>query len=388
MKINIISDIHATLDPTNGFNVLYSRPNEFTKEDCIRTIESLHAFAHSERPNKNITYTYSNAEKYLHRLAPTNHNEYLALVDDVYSKFKDYEALSMSLQQHLVAEVDGIDEWHHILREAGLWSIAYGLKLDLCDVVSWMKKCFSSFDPQKLDPADYLLIAGDLGIQSTEEEIFSDIKAKVAGKFKDVFYIAGNHSHWWRKISGWSEEKPINIDLSHDYFEKHIGDWLFLGCTLWSPIPENARWRIEHYMNDYRYIPNFNATKSNAQFEIQSAWLRNKVLSNPKMKIVIFTHHQPFAECIKDDIKHNDPWANDNVAEAYADLNDTLKDINIHGNVKIWCCGHTHMPFDENVHGIRVVRNPIGYSDFYLYGLGDSECDPKNWYNKVIDLGE
>lgn len=386
MKINLISDVHATLDPEDNFKVLYAEKQKYTKDKCLKTIDALAKFAHSEIPDQTFTHIPSETEKFLYKKAPTSHQEYLALVDGIASKFPKSDDLSIREKETLVDEINGVDHWHFLLGESGHFEKRYGLAVDLSDVASWLMKTYSTFDPSRLEPADYLVIAGDLGLLPTEDKILEDIKKKTAGKFKDILYIAGNHSHWWHRTVGLSEEKPSSIDLSHDYCERVDGDWMFLGCTLWTPIPEKSSWRISRHMNDYNYIPGFNTRECTRQFEIQSSWLRSKVEANKDKKIVIFTHHQPFRECIRLDAKHNDPWSDGDVAEAYADLDDTLKDINHAGNVKIWLCGHTHMPFDQEVYGMRVVRNPIGYSDFYMYGFGASECDPANWYNKVIDL--
>ncbi len=391
MKVNLISDVHASLDPEDGLKVLYARKQKYTREQCKQVIDRLVKTAHSYKLDHSVSHEPSESEKYLYKMLPKNHGEYLALVDDIAKRFQDIDSLSILDRKTLVDELNGVEQWHYI---AGVPFDTQGRrssklpKLQLDDVTSWVMKTYTAFDPAKLEPADYLVIAGDLGVLPTEPLILEDIKKKTAGKFKDILYVAGNHSHWWHMIPGISEERPEAVDLSNDYCERVDGDWLFLGCTLWTPVPERARWRIERYMNDYRCIPHFTAQDSSKQFEVQSSWLRSKVNANRDKKIVIFTHHQPFKECIKLDCKHNDPWSSSNVAEAYADLDDSLADINHAGNIRAWLCGHTHMPFDEEVHGIRVVRNPVGYSDFYLYTLGVSECDPLQWYGKIIDLGE
>lgn len=388
MKINIISDIHASLDAGGSFKVLYAEKQKHTEAQCKKVIDALVEFAHSDKVDTSHTHTPSSAEKWLFKLAPTCHKEYLELVDSAASKFKVLSSLSLKEKDYLVDELVGIEHWHFLLGEDGHWEKICKTNLLLHDVIGWLLKTFHTFDPAKLEPADYLIIAGDLGLQPTEPKILEDIKKKTRGKFKDILYIAGNHSHWWHRVPGLGDERPAAVDLSHDYCEHTDGDWLFLGCTLWSPIPEQARWRIGRHMNDYNYIPHFTPADSSKQFEIQSTWLRSKVDANPSKKIVVFTHHQPFKELIEHDVKHYDPWSSDNVGEAYADLEDSLRDLNHNGNIKLWVCGHTHMPFDKEVYGMRVVRNPIGYSDFYTYGFGTSECDPANWYSKVIDLGE
>jgi len=390
MTVNLISDVHATLDPANGFKPIYALPQKHTREECLAVLEAAKKYAAAERPDKDLKKKYNEAEKFLYPRAPTSHSEYVALIDETSAKLKMWDTLSLDEKKSGVQCIEGIEHWHYLLGDSR-WHIPYKIKLEFYDVARWMQKTYSTFDPAKLEPADYLVIAGDLGLQPTEPAILSDIVEKTRGKFKDVFYIAGNHSHWWHRIPGISEEKPESISLEFDYFEKEVpGGWLFLGCTLWTPIPKNAEWRIGRCMNDYNSIPGrFSPEDSSKQFRIQSTWLKTKIAANRDKKIVVFTHHQPFPECIEHDFKHNDPWASDNVAEAYAALDgtfDSLAEENPH--VKIWLCGHTHMPFDQVVHGIRVVRNPIGYSDFYGGGLGSSECDPANWYGKVIDLGK
>lgn len=390
MTVNLISDVHATLDPADGFKAIYAMPQIHTREQCLRVLESAMSYATSDRPDKSFKKDLTETEKYLYPRAPSSYAEYLSLIDEAIFKLKSWNSLSLTEKKDGANCIEGLEHWHYLLGDSR-WFTSYKLKLDFNDVSSWMRKTYSTFDPAKLEPADYLVIAGDLGIEPTEPRILKDIKEKTRGKFKDVFYIAGNHSHWWHKIAGLSEEMPDSINLGFDYFEREVpGGWLFLGCTLWTPIPNQARWRIGRFMNDYRCIPGrFTPEDSNKQFEIQSTWLKTKIVANRDKKIVVFTHHQPFKECIDNDFKHNDPWSSDNVAEAYAVLDGTFNNLaEENPNVKIWMCGHTHQLFDEVVHGMRVVRNPIGYSDFYGGCLGNSECDPANWYNKVIDLGE
>ena len=250
MKINLISDIHATLDSDDGFKVLYAKKQKHSKSQCQKVVDALVEFAHSERPDSSKTHNLSETEKFFYKLAPKNHQEYLNLVDDISLRFKDFDKLGMADREILVDELNSVYHWHDLLGESSAWMRSFKLKMDLDEVASWVMKTYTTFDPTKLESADYLIIAGDLGLLPTEPKIFEDIKKKTSGKFKDVLYIAGNHSHWWHKIKGISEERPDAIDLSNDYCERVDGDWLFLGCTLWTPIPENAAWRIERNMND------------------------------------------------------------------------------------------------------------------------------------------
>ena len=53
-----------------------------------------------------------------------------------------------------------------------------------------------SFDPKKLEPADVLVVAGDLGTMPSYDKIEQKIKEETKGKFKSVFCIKGNHDYY------------------------------------------------------------------------------------------------------------------------------------------------------------------------------------------------
>lgn len=93
------------------------------------------------------------------------------------------------------------------------------------------------FEPEKLEPADYLIIAGDIGYDDFYEKIVTDLEKRTAGKFKKILHIAGNHDHWiW---TGNPDKKP-GIDLRNDFCEYVDGDYAFIGCTMWTHIPLRA----------------------------------------------------------------------------------------------------------------------------------------------------
>lgn len=62
----------------------------------------------------------------------------------------------------------------------------------------------------------------------------------------------------------------------------------------------------------------------------------------------------------------------------------SLDDVQTRGNVVLWICGHTHDNFDGELHGIRVVRNPIGYGS--LVGYFTPENCSGSWYNKILEI--
>lgn len=376
MKINLISDVHAALDPKT-LEVQYAEPQRITRERCQEVVSGILRLAEGI-PAEKMSAAPWKGQADLYEYFPGDKDQFISCCGEITSALEDWDALDLASRKKAAKVVDALDAKLDTVLDDGLEN-------GLADVWSWMSKTYSTFDPSRLEPADYLVIAGDLGVQPTEGRILTDIKEKTAGKFKDVLYVAGNHSHWWHPTPGVSLDRPAGIDLSRDYLEKEAENgWVFLGATMWTPIREQARWRIGRKMNDYNYVPGgFTPEKSGRLFREQSAWLLNRLEVYKDRKVVIVTHHQPFPECVKEDWKHQD------VAEAYACCDGTFDSV--HGdfpNVKAWLCGHTHKRLDEVIRGIRVVRNPIGYSDFYMHWIGSSELDPAFWYNGIIDLGD
>ena len=58
------------------------------------------------------------------------------------------------------------------------------------DKVDWM-----DFDPTRLCPADYLIVAGDTGYDNTEQKIYSEMHKLTEGKFKDILWNSLNEDN-------------------------------------------------------------------------------------------------------------------------------------------------------------------------------------------------
>lgn len=386
MKINVISDIHAVYDPKQD-KVLYNLQCKYASDKYLEAAKVLLKFwndniaklknkdfepepIHDSFPECFIVKSHDLALKWL--------NDFVKAAEN------DFNDVDKDGAYQFCRALTNIDDycWHNHIA----WN-AKKTKVSIKNLSDWMYKKIYDFHPEKLEAADYLIIAGDLGLDNTYDKILADITEKTKGKFKKILHIAGNHDHWWhgsQSVPG--TEKPDHPNFDRDYCEHQDGDYLFLGCTMWTPIPDNAVWRVERNMNDYNYTPGrFNPFVSRHQHEIQVEWLKNKIDTNKDKKIVVFTHHQPFEELTLDDYKHNGRgWEGEDVNEAYVVLDHSLDDINKNGNIKLWCCGHTHQNFDGILHGVHVVRNPIGYGD--LYGKIPAENPSWTWYNKIIEI--
>lgn len=228
---------------------------------------------------------------------------------------------------------------------------------------------FYGYDLNKLESADYLIIAGDLGTNLTFEPILNHIKKETKDKFKDVLFIRGNHDYY-------SDYEESTDFLKYKFLDLVDNDVAFIGCTLWTPYKGNIYNEVK-YMNDFRYITNANNNRLmfGEIFNEESSWLRDKFIEYKKQnyKIVIVTHHNPrSSDILPEDSFNSMHW---DVAKAYW-ANDELEDI----NPDIWICGHIHTPIDILHNGVRFIRNPIGYRHTFI------ENDNKSWYNKVIEI--
>lgn len=384
MKINVISDIHATYNfKTN--EVMYSMPKSMSKNKCLKTIaDCIKTWEKSKDLLEKLTFKPVGLDRLIaDELSIKSYDDCITLFKD-FSKAVEADFSGMTVDD-MFKFSRNLMCINSILTYTKNYQQTAKARLSK-KAIDYMFKHFGDFDPTKLEPADYLIVAGDLGLDNIYDKVLADLEKKTAGKFKKILHIAGNHDHWWIGDSRQQLAKPDAPNYAHDYCIHEDGEYLFLGCTLWTPISDNAAWSVGRHMNDYRYTPgNFTPYTSRTQYAIQSEWLRNKIDANTDKKIIVFTHHQPFEELTLDDYKHNGHgWDGADVNAAYVVLDHSLDDINHNKNIKLWCCGHTHQCFDGMLHDVHVIRNPIGYGDLYDYI--PAENIRGNWYNKVIEV--
>ena len=386
MKVNVISDIHATVD--KDLNVVYNMPRKSVNKlkNTIATIKAYWTEHEKQLRESKIAYLDANL-LYPETIVVKSHDDILLWLDK-YEKCLDDDFASIKTNDDMFQmsrALNNIETFFYSVDKD--WDYRKNI-VSIQSMVDYMFKCKYDFDPAKLEPADYLIIAGDLGVEPVYDLVLEDIKKKTEGKFKRVLHIAGNHDHWWFRVDHLSEIRPDHINLEHEYCEHVDGDYAFIGCTMWTPLKERDIWSVGRYMNDYRYTPGkFSPYASSHQYDIQSAWIREKLAKYADKKVVVFTHHQPFEELTLDDYKHNGKgWDGEDVNAAYVVQDHSLDDINEqYHNIVLWACGHTHQNFDGMLHGIHVVRNPIGYRDITT-GRSFPENMSETWYNKIIEV--
>lgn len=223
--------------------------------------------------------------------------------------------------------------------------------------------------------ADVLVLAGDI----CDAKVFKDPTRnfrnlayylffdEVCDKFKHVIYIMGNHEHYkgtFNKTadilrSALSQYKNLHFLDNQSVFIDGVN---FVGSTLWANAnTEDAlsSVKLQFAMNDFRLIKvcgdknnyrKFSPYDYKREFNVSKLFLEDTL--NTDQPCVVVTHHAPSFKSIADEYK-NDIDLNSLYA---SDLEYLMKD-----NVKLWCHGHTHTPFDYKIGNTRVVCNPRGY---------------------------
>ena len=248
--------------------------------------------------------------------------------------------------------------------------------------------CRIDFEPEKLEPADYLLIAGDLATDDVFEKALAKVKKDTKGKFKDIFYIYGNHDFY--DCSYTKTKSRANHKIETFLNESTV----LLGTTLWTPVPKVDEHEVTRRMNDFRAIPNWNIDEVRERYNDESSWLREKVKHYKDLgkKVVVMTHHNPRIELHPDFNSHN-VWfkkqreKNPKLEEfwgyhaSYYVTDHSCDDI----KPDVWICGHHHtLPVDRTIDGVRYIRHTIGYSgDWYGWR---PQIPPTNWYDFTISV--
>ena len=288
MVVNIISDIHADYDFHEN-KVIYNAPYDFTVTEICKAAEALKQYFAENIGN--------------FRKLPFDNGMMNSMFDIPYianvEQLADWiAALNREIQLACIGlNNENVFVWSRLITVIECFFRAnkidwYYEGIDVDDIRKFLFKQLFDFDPKKLEPADVLLIAGDIGYVNTYDKVLADIKEQTKGNFGAVLAIAGNHDHWFCNRSADIEERPTNVCLEHDYCEHYIGEYAFIGCTLWTPIGNDVmKCNCNRCMNDYRYIPNFNISDGIKQYEIQSTWLKGKLAKNSGKKTIVFTHH-------------------------------------------------------------------------------------------------
>lgn len=230
---------------------------------------------------------------------------------------------------------------------------------------------------------DVLIIAGDLTcaryFDETHESYhnqhgkaqrnnMASMKRHWFPKFKQIFYIMGNHEHYGYDLCESSKTMAEALSDVHNLKvldnETFMYDGvLFIGSTLWTNFNNGDGYdmtRAEIRMNDYRTIakdgrtvrPEIILTEHRKSLEFIEATLAQ----NKNVPTVMITHHGPSMKC--QNVARHGP----ELLYSYCSDLDYITEMN--DQIKVWCSGHTHDNSWFIINKTRFVSNQRGYEGY------------------------
>ncbi len=206
--------------------------------------------------------------------------------------------------------------------------------------------------PKLIPIAPILCLAGDIGYP--EKANYQNFLEYCSSKYKHIFIITGNHEYYTKTAYDDINIKIENIVKKYDNITflnrkvKKIENYVFIGCTLWSHIPNSiCNYELKVY-NDLKKIHGMRREIYNFLHTQDKIFLEETL--NKYENIICLTHHLPSPKLIHSKYK-NLPYY------MYAsDLEYLIKD-----NIKLWICGHSHESNTVNINDVICTLNPLGY---------------------------
>jgi predicted phosphodiesterase len=222
---------------------------------------------------------------------------------------------------------------------------------------------FGVFDSPQTD-ADVVVLAGDIHIGRNG-------RAWIRQTFRDkpVVYVLGNHEYYRNAIPVLTDNLQRESEGSHIHLLERsiveIGDFTFLGCTLWTDFkfggnPEAAKAAAEDTMSDYKLIrvsPEYRRLRASDTarfFALSVQWLKEELSKRDPARVVIVTHHAPSPK--SNPAYHLGSELNPSFV---SDLNEFIEK----SSIPLWVHGHTHYCCDYQIGRTRILSNQRGYPD-------------------------
>lgn len=219
-----------------------------------------------------------------------------------------------------------------------------------------------SFDAGALQPADVLVVAGDIATRDSRDVFCKKLMDVADGKFGETVIVYGNHDFYttdYEHIVNDVVKPSVSDNFVKSIAEKAEGkpDRIvdFICTPMWSPIKHGEL--ISRCINDYNYIPEFTTQRCTELFFENLEWLEKNVAKSKEAghDVIIVTHHLPRHELV--DLK----FADSEVNEAFCVINAEAEKRIAELAPLLWIHGHSHNFMDETIDGVRYVRNPYGY---------------------------
>lgn len=200
----------------------------------------------------------------------------------------------------------------------------------------------------KIEPADILVLAGDIG--NPFEESYTKLLSVMSEKFNKIFLITGNHEYYNGHSMAETEDQIRSVVKQFpkvSFLQKDIEiyqGYRFMGCTLWSKSKSD----LCKYYNDFRYISGMTSEVYNQLHDDHAQWLTDNIESD--YETIVITHHLPHQKLV------HRKYADDPMNIFY--VSDQSQCLTY---ARVWCCGHTHHAKQCKINSCYCFLNPHGY---------------------------
>ena len=226
---------------------------------------------------------------------------------------------------------------------------------------------FGGMDPGE---GDVLILAGDiLNVNemkkvSPQGKYYATFLNKCSENYKKVFYVLGNHEHYFGDITKTLKDlqsvldEESNITILNNSYEEYEGV-NFIGGTLWTNYNNedpDAKLQALNAMTDFQVIveDELGQIVPNTVIEQHKETMEYLDATLPTLKgpTVVVTHHAPHPTSLSGD------YVDSELAPAYYS---NLEDFILKHGPDFWCHGHIHHTNDYTIGSTRVLSNPRGY---------------------------
>jgi len=276
---------------------------------------------------------------------------------------------------------------------------------------------FGQLELENTQNAEVLILSGDICtavdlrvtdsiLSSAKTDRYLEFFTACSRNFPHVVYVMGNHEHYHGDYA--TSASILKDALKHlpniHVLDKEVftlGDYVFLGGTLWTDMNAEDEMTMNHVsrrMNDFQICKNSLRTVNfrtqeptldengdhkkdaegkpmyHAVFKTREAYLSpqdavedhkamlkfietNYNMTPPWMTTIVVGHHAPSK------LSEHPRYKKDQLMNgAYNSKLDQF--IMDRPGIKLWTHGHTHEDFDYMIKGCRVVCNPRGYINY------------------------
>jgi predicted MPP superfamily phosphohydrolase len=224
--------------------------------------------------------------------------------------------------------------------------------------------------PCSRPPADIICLCGDIGDPKLPSyKQFLEDCANACTKY--TFVIMGNHEAYGKSIQQTKHMiqnvcDQVNADVSRtgskakivflDNNTVEVGNYRFIGTTLWSEIDPTEAWNIRCCISDYSRIQQWGIGETNHQYTKNVAWLKQELLMTEidDKKAIVLTHHVPLMHL------GNPKYADSDLKSAFqSDLSDLIKKYT--NTIEYWMYGHNHFSETVKYANTTLISNQAGY---------------------------